>query len=338
MQIHTDYPLKRLNTFQIDVKAQRYARFDRLDEITAFLATGDLSKRPFLILGGGSNLLFVGDVDGLVLHPELKGIEVVDRDADNVRVRVMAGEIWDDWVSFAVAHGWGGIENLSLIPGSVGASAIQNIGAYGVEVESVIERVEALTLPQGDPVSFTAEACGFGYRDSHFKSRWPGRHLITAIVFRLTLKPRFDLSYAGVRQELARIGPPSLANLRQAIINLRRSKLPDPAELANAGSFFKNPVVPSDLLEALLKKHPELPHYPQGGSRFKLAAGWLIDQCGWRGKSMGDAAVHDRQALVLVNLGCASGEEILHLSEKIAQAVKARFGIALEREVRVVGA
>jgi UDP-N-acetylmuramate dehydrogenase len=336
MERHSDYPLKALNTFQIDAKAKHYVRFDRVDEITAFCAAEDLSETPYLILGGGSNLLFLGDVSATVLHPALKGIEVIHRDSDQMQVRVMAGEVWDDWVAFAVASGWGGIENLSLIPGSVGASAIQNIGAYGVEVKRVIERVEAFCLPEGDPVSFTADECGFGYRDSHFKSRWPGRHLITAIVFRLRLRPSFELGYAGIRQELKRIGPPSLANLRRAVISLRCRKLPDPAVLGNAGSFFKNPIVSADTLNVLLKEHPDLPHYPEGENRFKLAAGWLIDQCGWKGKALGDAAVHDRQALVLVNRGGASGEELLHLSQQIAQSVETRFGIALEREVRVV--
>jgi UDP-N-acetylmuramate dehydrogenase len=337
MEICSAYPLKHLNTFQIDASAKRYVRFDRLDEITSFLAAENLSESPCLILGGGSNLLFVGDVNATVLHPALKGIEVLGRDAEHVRVRVMAGEAWDDWVAFAVARGWGGIENLSLIPGSVGASAIQNIGAYGVEVKSVIERVEALCLPEDEPVSFTADECGFGYRDSFFKSRWPNRHLITAIVFRLRLRPRFELSYAGVRQELGCIGPPSLTNLRLAIINLRRSKLPDPSVLGNAGSFFKNPIVSAETLAVLLKKHPDLPHYPEEDNQFKLAAGWLVDQCGWRGKALGDAAVHDRQALVLVNRGRASGEQMLQLAQRIAQSVESRFGIALAREVRVVG-
>lgn len=337
MERHADYSLKQLNTFQIEAKAKRYVRFDRVDEITAFCASEKLSETPCLILGGGSNLLFVGNVSATVLHPVLKGIEVLDRDPAHVRVRVMAGEVWDDWVAFAVAKEWSGLENLSLIPGSVGASAIQNIGAYGVEVKRVIERVEALCLPEGEPVSFTADECGFGYRDSHFKSRWPGRHLITAIVFRLSLRPRFELSYGGVRQELKRIGPPSPTHLRQAVINLRRSKLPDPKELGNAGSFFKNPIVSADALEVLMKDHPDLPHYPEGDNRFKLAAGWLIDQCGWKGKALGEAAVHDRQALVLVNRGRARGEEILRLSRQIAQSVEARFGLALEREVRVVG-
>lgn len=337
MERHSDYSLKHLNTFHIDAKAKRYIRFDRLDEVTAFLSSGELARRPHLILGGGSNLLFAGHPAGAVLHPLLRGIDIIDRSTDFVRVRVMAGETWDDWVAFAVTNGWAGVENLSLIPGSVGASAIQNIGAYGVEVESVIDRVEALSLPEGNPVSFAAKQCGFGYRDSHFKSRWPGRHLITAVVFKLRLRPHLELGYAGVRETVERIGPPTIANVRQAVIRLRRKKLPDPAELGNAGSFFKNPIVSAGTLHALLKKYPWLPHYPQSGNRFKLAAGWLIDQCGWKGKAMGDAAVHDRQALVLVNRGRANGAEILQLSEKIAQSVSARFGILLEREVTVVG-
>ncbi|MEJ2155217.1 MAG: UDP-N-acetylmuramate dehydrogenase [Desulfobacteraceae bacterium] len=337
MELHSNYPLNQLNTFQINAKAKRYVRFDRLDEIVSFLASENLSKRSYLILGGGSNLLFVGDLDDTVLHPFLKGIDIIDRDNDRIYVRVMAGEVWDDWVAFAVARGWGGIENLSLIPGSVGASAIQNIGAYGIEVKSVIDRVETLSLPDGNAVSFDAKSCGFGYRDSRFKSRWPGRHLITAIIFRLQLKPHFELGYTGVGEAVAKIGPPNLANVRQAVIDLRRKKIPDPVDLGNAGSFFKNPIVSAGTLKALLKKYPHLPHFPQNGNRFKLAAGWLIDQCGWKGKSLGDAAVHHQHALVLVNRGNATGREILQLSNKIVQSVSARFGIALEREVRVVG-
>jgi UDP-N-acetylmuramate dehydrogenase len=276
-------------------------------------------------------------VGGTVLHPVLKGIEVLGRDGDHIRVRAMAGEVWDDLVALAVAEGWGGIENLSLIPGSVGASAIQNIGAYGVEVKGVIERVEALTLPGGKPVFFAADACGFAYRDSVFKSRWPGGHLITAIVFRLQRRPRLELGYAGVREHLDRIGPPTLANIRRAVIALRQRKLPDPAVVGNAGSFFKNPAVTTAALESLLKDHPDLPHYPHGEGHYKLAAGWLIDQCGWKGKAVGAAAVHDRQALVLINRGGATGAEILQLSRKIASSVAQRFGLKLEREVRVVG-
>lgn len=337
MEQFSNYSLRHLNTFKINAKARRYIRFDRIDEITSFLADEDLSLRPHLILGGGSNLLFAGKEVDTVLHPVLKGIQVLDRDADHVRVKVMAGEAWDDWVAYAVSNGWGGIENLSLIPGSVGASAIQNIGAYGVEAESAIEMVETLTLPEGDPIRFKAKDCGFSYRDSCFKSLCPGRHLITAVDFRLRLQHRFELGYPGVLEQLERIGPPSLINVRRAIINLRRRKLPDPSSQGNAGSFFKNPVVSAEVLERLLEKHPHLPHYPQRGNQYKLAAGWLIDQCGWRGKTLGNAAVHDGQALVLVNRGCASGNEILNLSRMVSRSVEKRFGIALEREVQVVG-
>jgi UDP-N-acetylmuramate dehydrogenase len=339
METCTDHPLDHLNTFQVRARAKRYVRFDQPEEITAFLAAKDedMAKEPHLILGGGSNLLFVGDVHGTVLHPVLKGVEVLGTDGDHVRVRALAGEVWDDLVALAVTEGWGGIENLSLIPGNVGASAIQNIGAYGVEVQSAIERVETLTLSEGKPVIFSAQACGFGYRDSVFKSRWPGRHLITAIVYRLQLRPRFELGYAGVRAHLDQIGPPTLANVRQAVIDLRQQKLPDPAQLGNAGSFFKNPTVSTETLEKLLIPHPDLVHYPHGQGRHKLAAGWLIDQCGWKGKARGAAAVHHRQALVLINRGGATGEEILQLSREIARSVEQRFGLKLEREVRVVG-
>jgi UDP-N-acetylmuramate dehydrogenase len=336
METHTHYPLNALNTFQVTATAERYVRFDQMEEIQHFLESNDLSQTPYLILGGGSNLLFVGDVAATVLHPVFKGMAVVRKDAEHVWVRVMAGEVWDDFVAFAVAEGWGGIENLSLIPGNVGASAVQNIGAYGVEVETVIERVEALTFPQGKAVVFQAGECGFGYRESHFKSRWPGRHLITAIVFKLLRQPRFSLSYSGVQKHLDKIGPPTLENIRQAVIDLRRSKLPDPMVMGNAGSFFKNPSVDAATLKTLLAEHPALPHYPQGDAGFKLAAGWLIDQCGWKGKVRGNAAVHDQQALVLVNRGRATGEEILRLSREIEQSIQERFGVRLEREVQVV--
>ncbi|MDJ0780371.1 MAG: UDP-N-acetylmuramate dehydrogenase [Desulfosarcinaceae bacterium] len=336
MEIQVNYPLQPLNTFGVKAQAERYVRFDELAEIAPFLAGRPNAGGPRLILGGGSNLLFAKDVHGTVLHPLLKGIDVLHQDREAVLVRVMAGEAWDDWVAAAVHNGWGGIENLSLIPGSVGASAIQNIGAYGVEVKSVIDRVEAVALADGSARVFAASQCGFGYRDSHFKRRWRGRYLITAIVFKLLRRPRFNLSYAGVQAQLKQIGPPTLANIRHAVIDLRRSKLPDPAVTGNAGSFFKNPTVSRAVLNSLRNAHPELPHYAQGDDRFKLSAAWLIEQCGWKGRALGDAAVDERHALVLVNRGEASGEEILNLSRSIATSVKKRFGVALEREVRVV--
>lgn len=337
MQINFDFSLQALNTFHVEAVAERYVRFDAEPEIVDFLASEPAGDPARLILGGGSNLLFVDDVGGAVLHPLLKGIAVVATDRRHVWVRAMAGEIWDDLVALAVDSGWGGLENLSLIPGSVGASVVQNIGAYGVEVESTVERVEAIDLATGDNAVLPAAACGFGYRTSRFKTEWMGRYLITAVVFRLSRRPIFVLDYPGVSAAVEALGAVDLSTVRRAVIDIRRSKLPDPAEIGNAGSFFKNPVVGRRKLATLLDRYPDLPHYPQGGDRHKLAAGWLIEHCGWKGRRLGRAAVHDRQALVLVNLGGATGEEILALSEKVRAAVEASFGIRLAREVRVIG-
>ena len=239
-------------------------------------------------------------------------------------------------MAFAVARGWGGIENLSLIPGHVGASVIQNIGAYGVEVRESVDTVEAISLDDGRRMTFSPEDCGFGYRFSRFKGDWRGRFIITAVVYRLLRRPGFVVHYPGVRAAVEGIGPLNLGNLRRAIIGIRESKLPDPAKIANAGSFFKNPVVSGTVLESLRKTFPDLPCYPQGGNRFKLPSGWLIERCGWKGRAVGNAAVHRDHALVLVNLGGARGREIYDLSERIRQSVMERFGVALEREVVVV--
>ncbi|BBO91318.1 UDP-N-acetylmuramate dehydrogenase [Desulfosarcina ovata] len=336
MQSHTHYPIIHLNTFGVGGVAQRYVRFDADTEIAGFLRDTPLGDCPYLILGGGSNLLFTGDYPGMLLHPAFKGVTVLGDDGYHVRIRAMAGETWDDLVAFSVENGWGGIENLSLIPGHVGASAVQNIGAYGVEVETVVEQVEAIALDGGETVHLTAGECGFGYRSSHFKSRWAGRFIVTAVVFRLRRTPRYVLDYPGVREGVERRGAVNLKTIRQTIISIRQAKLPDPAETGNAGSFFKNPVVDSGILQTLLNRYPDLPHYPQGEERFKLAAGWLIERCGWKGRHVGRAAVHDRQALVLVNRGGATGREILDLSETIAASVADHFGVRLEREVRVV--
>jgi UDP-N-acetylmuramate dehydrogenase len=239
-------------------------------------------------------------------------------------------------VGFSVSNGWGGIENLSFIPGSVGASAVQNIGAYGVEVKAVIDCVEVISMVNGEKIRFAPEDCGFGYRHSHFKGPWAGRFVITAVIFKLDRQPRFVTDYPGVKPALEQIGPVTLANLRQAIISIRQSKLPDPATVGNAGSFFKNPVVDEIVLSDLLNRFPGIPHYPQGDKQYKLAAGWLVDRCGWKGKSVGRAAVHDEQALVLVNLGGATGGEIFDLSERVRLSVREVFGIELEREVLVL--
>ncbi|WP_372677722.1 UDP-N-acetylmuramate dehydrogenase [Desulfosarcina sp.] len=336
MEMRTEFPLNEYNTFKVEAAAARYVRFDSDDEIVDFLGRNALAGHRHLVLGAGSNLLFVDDFDGIVLHPLLKGIHVVEEDRRHIWVRAMAGENWDDLVAFAVTNGWGGIENLSLIPGSVGASAVQNIGAYGTEVKDVIDRVEAISIASHKKVTLLPEACGFGYRASHFKDRWAGAFIITAVVFKLNRKPDFFLDYPGVKAAVEDLGSIDLQTIRRAIISIRQDKLPDPARIGNAGSFFKNPVIDGKTLDRLCQRFPDLPHYPLGGDQFKLAAGWMIERCGWKGKCVGRAAVHDQQALVLVNLGGATGREILELSERVSRVVLERFGIELEREVLVV--
>lgn len=337
MKCRTHYPLKALNTFGVAATAARYVCFESVDEITGFLREDRFACQPLLVMGGGSNLLFVNDFDGTILHPLFKGIAVLDDDGRRLRVKALAGETWDDLVAFAVARGWGGLENLSLIPGSVGACAVQNVGAYGVEVESLIERVEAIELATGRRVCFSPAECGFDYRYSNFKGPWQGRFIITAVVFNLDRRFKPVLDYPGVRAAVDDLGAVNFASVRRAVIAIRQHKLPDPAVIGNAGSFFKNPLIDGKALDGLLRRYPDLPHYPQGDNRFKLAAGWLIEHGGWKGERIGRAGVHDRQALVLVNLGGATGREILALSEQVSRAVEDTFGIRLEREVTVVG-
>jgi UDP-N-acetylmuramate dehydrogenase len=337
MQDRTNISLKPLNTFQVEARAARYVRFDTEAEIFDFTKRGELRGRQHLILGAGSNLLFVGDFAGVVLHPLLRGIEVAGENGDHVRLRAMAGENWDDFVAATVASGWGGLENLSWIPGSVGASAVQNIGAYGVEVRDFIDSVEAISLGDRKRVAFAAADCGFGYRHSRFKGPRSGRYLITAVVFRLMRRPRFVLDYPGVRAAAERLGPLSLETLRRAVIAIRKQKLPDPAETGNAGSFFKNPVIEEARLKRLLSRFPDMPSYPQGWGQFKIPAAWMIERCGWKGRAVGRAAVHEMHALVLVNRGGAAGREILDLSERVRRSVLQTFGVNLTREVAVVG-
>jgi UDP-N-acetylmuramate dehydrogenase len=336
MELKTGISLKTLNTFHVEAAAATYVRFDSVDEIVDYLRRHGNDGHRRLILGGGSNLLFVDDFDGIVLHPTLKGIDVIEADRRHMWIRAMAGENWDDLVAYAVSNGWAGIENLSLIPGSVGASAVQNIGAYGTEVKDVIDRVEAISIESRKKVTLLPEACGFGYRTSHFKGRWAGEFIVTAVVFKLNRQPEFVLDYPGVKAAVEDLGAINLQTIRQAIISIRQDKLPDPALVGNVGSFFKNPVIEGNTLTRLCQRFPDLPHYPQGGDQFKLAAGWMIERCGWKGKRVGKAAVHHQQALVLVNLGGATGREILNLSEQVSGAVHERFGIELEREVLVV--
>ena len=288
-------------------------------------------------MGSGSNILFTSDFKGIILCPEIGGIKIEEQDQENVLISAGAGVNWDNLVEWTVNKGFGGLENLSLIPGLVGATPVQNIGAYGVEVKDTIEKVRAVSIEDGAIAEFNNNDCRFEYRNSIFKGKIKGKYLVTRVYYRLTSNPLLKLDYGSLNDEIKKLGDVTLKNVRQAVINIRRSKLPDPKIIGNAGSFFKNPVVSSSAAENLKKMYPQMPAYKDQSGGIKLAAGWLIDQCGWKGKRIGDAGVHDKQALVLVNLGKANGKEIYNLSEEIKKSVWEKFSIELEREVEVVG-
>ncbi|HDR90236.1 MAG TPA: UDP-N-acetylmuramate dehydrogenase [Bacteroidetes bacterium] len=332
--IRENFDLQKFNTFGIPARARYFLSLTSGKDLS--LIPGLLKNQEILILGGGSNVLFRKDFEGMVIHPVMKGIRVMEEDRHSVLVQVMAGENWDRFVAWTVERGWGGLENLSYIPGNTGASPIQNIGAYGVEVKDHIEWVNTLVLADGEHKRFDQAACRFGYRDSIFKNEWKGRVLVVSVVFRLMKRPVLRTDYARVEEEMQRTGLTGLAGIRAAVIQIRKRKLPDPAVTGNAGSFFKNPVIPVSDYENLKKKFPEIPGYPAGEDRVKTAAAWLIDRCGWKGYREGDAGVHNLQPLVLVNHGKATGQDIYDLSEKILESVRKKFGIVLEREVTVI--
>lgn len=337
MNIQNNYPLLAHNTFGMDVKASVFAEYASEEELKGILLQSLCPEGKWLHIGGGSNLLFTGDFDGMVLHSAIKGYEVVDETDDEVHVRVGAGEVWDDFVAYTVEKGWYGAENLSLIPGEVGASAVQNIGAYGVEAKDLIVEVETLEVASDTPRIFTNEECGYAYRESVFKKDLKGKYIVTRVVYRLKKIPSFRLDYGNVRTELEKRGCElTLANVRQTIIDIRESKLPDPKVQGNAGSFFMNPIVPRSLFESLLKEYPQMPHYEVDAERVKIPAAWMIDQCGWKGKRLGNAGVHTKQALVLVNCGGATGQEIIRLSEEIQKSVFDKFGVRISPEVNFI--
>jgi UDP-N-acetylmuramate dehydrogenase len=328
--------LKKYNTFGLDYNADCFISVTSENEAISFLKKRELLREPILILGGGSNLLFTRDFHSTIIHPEIKGIKVVEKTPDYVIVSSGAGVIWDDLVKWTAAKGYGGLENLSLIPGMVGATPVQNIGAYGAEVKETIEKVRAISLKDGSIREFNNEECLFGYRNSIFKVELKGKYLITNVSFRLKTDPSLNTDYGSLKEETEKLGPVSLNTVRQAVINIRTTKLPDPVKIGNAGSFFKNPVVSRSIADALRQNWPKVPYYADPSGDTKIAAGWLIDQCGWKGKRRGDAGVHEKQALVLVNWGKTTGEDILALSEEIKKSVSEKFGIDLEREVEVI--
>jgi UDP-N-acetylmuramate dehydrogenase len=335
--LYHDYSLLKRNTFGLDVKAKSFLSFSDPEGLIQFYQSNpEYREREYLIVGGGSNLLFLHDVDQLVLSSDVQGITIRKEDKESVWVEAGAGIDWDEFVAFCVGNGWGGVENLSLIPGRVGAAPVQNIGAYGVEAGSVIREVRGVDLKTLQQKSFTREMCRFAYRNSIFKQEWKGRFVVTSVVFELNKKPEYKLDYGDVAAEAERLGPISHSTIRRAVMAIRERKLPDPEIMGNAGSFFKNPVVAEKQAYALNAMYPELPLYPAGPGQMKIAAAWLIERAGWKGKKVGQAGVHDRQALVLVNHGGATGREIFDLSEKIRLDVEAKFSVQLEREVNII--
>ncbi len=328
------YSLLSHNTFGIDVSAARFLEYASVEELQQQIAQGAVTT-PFLHIGGGSNLLFTKDYDGLILHSCIEGIEVTEEDERTVSVRVGAGVVWDDFVAYCVAHGWYGAENLSLIPGEVGAGAVQNIGAYGVEVKDLITAVETVNI-QGDQRVYSIEECGYAYRNSIFKRPENKSVFVTYVRFRLSKEEYYTLDYGTIRQELGKYPELTLPVVRKVIIDIRESKLPDPKVMGNAGSFFMNPIVPKEKLLVLQQEYPQIPYYELADGQVKIPAGWMIDQCGWKGKSLGPAAVHDKQALVLVNRGGAKGSDIIALSDAVRASVREKFGIDIHPEVNFV--
>ncbi len=332
-----NYPLLSHNTFGMDVKAAVFVEYDSVAELKTILSDNNYLSGQWLHIGGGSNLLFTADYAGTVLHSAIRGYEVVDEDDREVKVRVGAGEVWDDFVAYAVGNGWYGAENLSLIPGEVGASAVQNIGAYGAEAKDLIVKVETLAVETGMERVFSNEECRYAYRESIFKKELRGKYIVTYVTYRLSKQPVFNLKYGNVQGELAKRGcEVTLENVRNTIIAVREVKLPDPKVQGNAGSFFMNPMVPRARFEALQQQYPDMPHYDVDGDRVKIPAAWMIDRCGWKGKQVGRAGVHTKQALVLVNCGGATGDEVISLARQIQESVQQKFGISISPEVNFI--
>ncbi len=336
MEIQQHYSLLQLNTFGLEAKAEHFTSVHTVEEVRAAVQAG---IRPILVLGGGSNLLFTQDVPGLVLKNSISGINIVETFQDKVWVEVGGGVVWHDFVLWAIEQGLGGVENLSLIPGTVGAAPVQNIGAYGVELKDVFVRLNAVHLETGELRSFSHSDCQFGYRDSIFKRTAKGKYCISSVIFALTKENHpLNISYGDIRKTLEANGVqvPGIADISRAVVQIRSSKLPDPAKIGNCGSFFKNPETERSVLERILIQHPLAPNYGLPDGRVKIPAGWLIEQCGWKGKRVGNTGSYEKQALVLVNYGGATGAEVKKLAYDIIDSVEQRFGIRLEPEVNMM--
>jgi UDP-N-acetylmuramate dehydrogenase len=337
MNLQENYPLQQHNTFHINCNARFYAEINSQDDFLELINHPVYKNNHHLVLGGGSNVLFTKDQNALIIKNNLKGKSLINDDEQHFYVKIAAGEVWHEAVLWCIENNYAGLENLSLIPGKVGASPMQNIGAYGVEIKDIFDSLEALDMQDGTKRIFNLEECEFGYRESVFKRKLKNKYLITSVTFKLNKKPNFNTSYGAIEKELQNMGIKELSikAISDAVINIRSSKLPDPNKLGNAGSFFKNPEISAKLINELKLKFPDIVVYELENGNFKVAAGWLIEKCGWKGKRNADAGVHINQALVLVNYGNAKGEEILNLSAEIIQSVKDTFNIDLEREVNI---
>lgn len=333
MIIQKNISLKNYNTFGIDVIANRFVEINSLFDLKKIIA----SEKDIFLIGGGSNMLLTSSINKLVVHLNLKGIVVNDTDKDFVFVTAEAGENWHEFVLWCISQNYGGLENLSLIPGNVGTSPIQNIGAYGVEIKDTFHQLEALEITTGKTKIFTKEECNFGYRNSVFKNELKNKYIITNVTFKLTKKNhKTNTSYGAIKTYIQNISEPSIKDISNAVIAIRKSKLPDPKEIGNSGSFFKNPVIDKKLFQKLSEKHTNIPHYIISENEIKIPAGWLIEQAGFKGKRFGNTGVHEKQALVLVNYGNAMGDEIYNLAKKIQETVKNNFYINLEMEVNII--
>lgn len=335
MRIEQNFSLEKYNTFHLPVKTRWFMEYESEEDVQKILRDEYFQECLSTHIGQGSNLLFINDYNGIILHSAIRGMEVVSEDEATVSLRVGSGEVWDEVVAYAVSKGWGGIENLSLIPGEVGAAAVQNIGAYGVEIKDVIESVEAWNRLTFEKHVFTAEECGYGYRSSRFKDPHQDPHFITYVTLRLEKFPVFNIEYGALKQRLSDKAL-TLENVRETVISIRKEKLPDTESLGNAGSFFMNPLITDEHFERIRKEYPDVPSYPAEKGKVKVPAGWLIEKCGFKGQRHGNVGVYEKQALVLVNFGGATGDEIALFAESIRAAVKERFGIELMPEVKYI--
>ncbi len=338
MEIISNFSLKALNTFGIESFAKLFVKVNSIQQINELLDRNEFKNNHHLILGGGSNLLLTKNVDGLVIKNELLGIELINENESSVFVKCAAGVVWHEFVMWCIDKNFGGIENLALIPGCTGASPMQNIGAYGVEIKDTFYELEAIELATGNLKKFTKSDCEFGYRESVFKRQFKNQFIITSVTFQLSKQPNFHIEYGAIKQELdlMNVSELNIKAIAQAVINIRSSKLPNPKEIGNAGSFFKNPEVSEIEFQRLKIEFPNIVAYPLENKNYKLAAGWLIEQSGLKGYRAGDAGVHKLQALVLVNYGSATGNQIFGLSSQVLQTVKQKFGLDLEREVNII--